>query len=286
MTTTDVARPAPGPASPPRRRPRRWSPRQRERMSRWASIGVGVVVVVAVALSVDFAHLGEVFLDPQIFRDQFPEVITIAARNTLVYTVFAFAGGLTLGMTVALLRLSTIRPYRVFGACYVELFRGLPALLTIILIGYGLPIGFDIRFPTILGVPSAGIVALSIVAAAYMAETIRAGIEAVPVGQMEAARSLGMTRARAMTSIVVPQAFRIIVPPLTNEFVLLLKDSALLYVLGVTSESVELTKFARDGMNHFFNDTPITVAALMYLLITIPLTRLVAQLEKRNRRSR
>ena len=89
--------------------------------------------------------------------------------------------------------------------------------------------------------------ALGLVGAAYMAETIRAGIQAVPKGQMEAARSLGMSHARAMISMVIPQAFRIILPPLTNELVLLFKDSSLRLVLGVTLDERELTKFGRDG---------------------------------------
>ena len=111
--------------------------------------------------------------------------------------------------------------------------------------GFGLPIALGIRLP---GTYAQGSVALALVAGAYMAETMRAGIEAVPRGQMEAARSLGMSHARAMVSIVIPQAFRIIIPPLTNEIVLLLKDTSLVSVLGVTAANKELTRFARDGV--------------------------------------
>jgi len=234
----------------------------------------------------DWPRIQRNFLDGGVFADQFPKIVTIAARNTVVYTVLSFTGGLVLGLTMALLRLSTIRPYRWFAAVYIEIFRGLPALLTISLIGFAIPIALGVGFPVVLGVETGGIIALSLVAGAYMAETIRAGIEAVPRGQMEAARSLGMPYGQAMRSIVIPQAFRIIIPPLTNELVLLLKDTALLSILGVTVTSKELTKFARDGVNQNFNGTPIVAAGLLYLAITIPLTRLVAQLEKRNRRSR
>jgi polar amino acid transport system permease protein len=182
-----------------------------------------------------------------------------------------------------LMRLSTIRAYRWFAATFIEVFRGLPALVTIFLIGYVLPIALDVRVPFTYG---PGSLALAIVAGAYMAETIRSGIEAVPRGQMEAARSLGMPYAWAMGSIVVPQAFRIIIPPLTNELVLLIKDTSLLFVLGTTAETIELTKYGRDGVSDTFNGTPLVAVGLVYLAITVPLTRVVALLERRARRAR
>jgi polar amino acid transport system permease protein len=119
-----------------------------------------------------------------------------------------------------------------------------------------------------------------------MAETIRAGIQAVPKGQAEAARSLGMSHGRAMRSIVIPQAFRIIVPPLTNEVILLTKDSSLVAILGVTAGTKELTKFGRDALNQLVNPTPLVIAGLCYLLITVPLSLVVRRLEARNNRAR
>jgi polar amino acid transport system permease protein len=119
-----------------------------------------------------------------------------------------------------------------------------------------------------------------------MAETIRAGIQAVPRGQMEAAQSLGMGRGMAMRRIVLPQAFRIIIPPMTNELVLLLKDTSLVSVLGVTIATKELTRWGRDGVNTFANATPLIVAGLLYLVITFPLTQLVRVMERRASRSR
>jgi polar amino acid transport system permease protein len=166
---------------------------------------------------------------------------------------------------------------------YIEFFRGIPAIITLIFVGYVLPIALGIRIP---GTYGPGAVGLVIVAAAYMAETIRAGIEAVPKGQMEAARSLGMTRARAMGTIVVPQAFRIIIPPLTNELVLLIKDTSLLFVLGTTAATEELTKFGRDAVSETFNGTPLIAVALVYLAITLPLTSASSRLERRGRRGR
>jgi len=124
------------------------------------------------------------------------------------------------------------------------------------------------------------------VSAAYMAETLRAGIQAVPKGQNEAARSLGMGPGRTMGSIVLPQALRIVIPPLTNEFVLLIKDTALLAIIGVAQNQRELTTYARDELSLTANSTPLMVAALLYLIITLPLTRLVAALERRQQRAR
>ncbi|HMS89461.1 MAG TPA: amino acid ABC transporter permease, partial [Acidimicrobiales bacterium] len=204
---------------------------------------------------------------------------------TLIYTVFSFIGGVAIGLTMAVMRLSSIRPYRGAAAIYIEVFRGLPALLTIIFVGFIGPIALKYQYPEVLGVPSGGIVALSLVAGAYLAETLRAGIEAVPRGQVEAARSLGMTHTQTLRWIVIPQAFRVVIPPLTNELVLLLKDTALLSVLGTTITSKELTQFGRSNAQDF-NGTSLVVAGAVYLAITIPLTRLVAVLERRDKDTR
>ena len=146
-----------------------------------------------------------------------------------------------------------------------------------------MPIALDFRIPGIYG---PGSVALGIVYSAYMAETLRAGIEAVPKGQTEAARSLGMSGPRTMGTIILPQAFRIVVPPLTNELIALIKDTSLLFVLGTTARTIEITKFARDEVSATFNITPLVAAALAYLIVTVPMTRAVAVLETRHRRSR
>lgn len=258
----------------------------RSRNRRFAAYAVGLALVAAFAAVADWEKILQSYLNAEKARELFPEVITIAAKNTVVYTVFSFIGGTALGLTMAMLRISTIRAYRWFSAVYIEIFRGLPALLTIIIVGFVTPIALSFQFPRVFGVPTGGIVALSLVAGAYLAETLRAGIEAVPKGQVEAARSLGMSHNTTMRSIVIPQAFRVVIPPLTNELVLLLKDTSLLSVLGVTITDKELTKFGRDAVGGTFNSTPLMVVGLMYLVITIPLTRLVAALEKRNKAAR
>jgi polar amino acid transport system permease protein len=125
-----------------------------------------------------------------------------------------------------------------------------------------------------------------VVSSAYIAETIRAGIEAVPKGQVEAARSLGMRPSWTLVSVVLPQAFRIITPPLTNELVILIKDTSLLFIAGMALGDRELTTFARDTVSSQANSTPLVLAALLYLVITLPLTQLVAKLERHNKRGR
>ncbi len=257
--------------------------RTKAKVVRYTIYGVTLLVILVVVAKADWGKLQNAFFDPEIFFDQFPKIITQAARNTLIFTFFGFSGGLALGLLLALMRLSSVKPYRWFAATYIEIFRGLPALITIILIGFVLPIALGIRLP---GTYTAGSVALAIVTGAYLAETIRAGIEAVPKGQMEAARSLGMGYAQSMASIIIPQAFRIILPALTNELVILLKDTSLLFVLGTTGATIELTKYARDSVGDTFNGTPLVAAAIVYLAITLPLTRAAAYLERKGKRSR
>jgi polar amino acid transport system permease protein len=258
--------------------------RQRQRAVRGLFYGLFVAAIVGLAVVADWERLRTQFLDAEIARVMFPEVITIAAKNTVVYTALAFGLGLIFGLLLALMRLSPIAPYRWVARTYIEIFRALPALLTIFLFAFGIPIAFNWRAPG--GVTGAGVIGLIVVAAAYMAETIRAGIEAVPKGQIEAARSLGMSPTWAMISIVLPQAFRIVIPPLTNELVLLIKDTSLLAFAGATVQSRELLGFARTQLFAFGNATPLIVAGAIYAAITIPLTQLVAVLERRNRRSR
>jgi len=241
-------------------------------------------VIAVLAVATDWGALADVFFQLDIARDQFPEIVTIALKNTLLFTLISFVGGLVLGIVLALMKLSSVAPYRWFATAYIEIFRGMPALLTIFAMAFMIPIAFGWRLPG--GPVGAGLVGLVLVAGAYMAEVIRSGIQAVPKGQSEASRSLGMSPAKTMGWIVLPQGFRIIIPPLTNEFVLLLKDTSLLFIAGSTVLTKELTTFARDASTLTSNGTPLVMAAMLYLLVTIPLTRLVAVLERRLGRSR
>ncbi len=252
--------------------------RQRTRALRYAVYAVSVLILVAVALFVDWGKLGSAMFQWKLVRAQFPGILSTAAKNTVIFTICGFSGGLVLGLVMALMRLSAVRPYRWFAATYIEIFRGIPLIVTLLILGFGLPIAFQWRWPNPY---LQGAVPLALVSAAYMAETIRAGIEAVPKGQMEASRSLGMSYARAMATIIIPQAVRVIIPPLTNELVLLIKDTSLVSVLGVTDRTIDLARFGREGVNSTANATPLIVAGLVYLAMTLPLTQLVAWMERR-----
>ncbi|MBV7695150.1 amino acid ABC transporter permease [Streptomyces sp. TRM70350] len=252
--------------------------RQKRGLSRGVQYVVFVGAMIALAVGADWDRLANQFAQGDIAEQMFPDVITLALKNTVLYTVSGFAVGLVLGMVLALMRLSSVGPYRWVAGVYIEIFRGLPALLIFIFIGVAVPLAFPgTEIPG--GTYGKVALALGLVAAAYMAETFRAGIQAVPKGQMEAARSLGFSPARAMVSIIIPQAFRIILPPLTNELVLLFKDSSLVLFLGVTLQERELSKFGRDLAGQTANSTPILVAGLCYLLVTIPLGFVVRRME-------
>ena len=256
--------------------------RQRAKTMRGTQYVVLFAAIVVVALVADWGTIGKRLLNPGVAVEQFPDIIGTALKNTVIYTSLGFSLALAVGLLLALMKLSSVAPYRWLANIYVEFFRGIPALLVFLAFGFGVPLAFGTRF----GIYTTVMLSLGLVSGAYIAETLRAGIQAVPKGQMEAARSLGMSSGRAMVSIVIPQAFRIILPPLTNELILLTKDSSLIYLLGLSLSEYELTKFGRDAMNQSANLTPLVVTGLCYLIITIPLGFAVRRLESRSARAR
>lgn len=258
------------------------SKRRRARLIRGVQYGVLVVAVLVIALVADWHQLRAAFFDVEVAKALFPDIITTALVNTVLYTLLGFGFGLALGLVLALMRLSSVPPYRWLAITYIEFFRGIPALLVFIALGFGVPLAFEVALDMNITV----MLSLGLVGAAYMAETIRAGIQAVPKGQTEAARSLGMSHGRAMVSIVIPQAFRIVLPPLTNELILLTKDSSLVYLLGLALHQFELANFGRDALNEHKSLTPILIAGLLYLVITLPLGQLVRRLEARTAKAR
>ncbi|MFP5503890.1 MAG: amino acid ABC transporter permease, partial [Candidatus Sericytochromatia bacterium] len=200
-----------------------------------------------------------------IFLQGLQLTVTLAAAG-LVF-------GLPLGLLLALARLSPFKPVAAFAVVYVELFRGTPLLVQIFFLYFVLP-AFGVSMPELL----TAILALSLNAAAYIAEIFRSAIQSVPRGQMEAARSLGMTYPQAMREVVLPQATVRAIPPLTNEGVALLKDSSLVSIMGMT----ELTRTGQELSSRYAD--PVTVwltVAVLYLLLTIPLTQVAAYMEKR-----
>ena len=275
MTTTT--------SSAPTRR-KKLSPRKRAQRIRIAQYIALLAVVGIVIVTVDGAQVQAVFFRPDMIQLTLSSGLGLALLNTIAYTAGAFVFGLIGGTILALMRLSQVVVYRVLAGIYVEFFRGVPAIIVLLAFGL-LSVAFPgLRFP--LDPYGTVWTALGMVAAAYMAETIRAGILAVPKGQIEAARALGMPSGMAMRRIVLPQAFRIITPPLTNELILLTKDSSLVYVLGLTTSAFELTKFGRDVANSNGNLTPLVVAGLCYLIITLPLTFVVKRMEDKSKKAR
>jgi polar amino acid transport system permease protein len=260
------------------------SPRKRAQRSRLIQYTILVVLAVVAALSANWSQIGSVFFKPEFIKDAFANGLLNALVKTLEYTAGAFVIGLVGGTLLALMRLSSVGPYRWLSTAYIEFFRGLPAIVVFVAFSLlplafeGLTIPLDPYGPVWL--------ALGIVAAAYMAEVIRAGIQAVPKGQLEAARSLGMPPGLASRKIVLPQAFRIVLPPLTNDLILLVKDSSLVFIIGTTTSGYELTGFGRDLANTNANLTPLVTAGFCYLLITLPLGVLVRRLEAKAARAR
>ena len=270
-------------ATEPRAR-RSLSPRRRAQRFRMVQYGVLLLLLARAVLTVDGRAVQNAFFRPDLIQEILGPGLLWAFLHTIAYTAGAFVFGLVAGTVLALMKMSQVAPYRWLANIYIEFFRGVPAIIVLLafsLLGIAFP-GF--RFP----LDPFGTVwtALGMVSAAYMSETIRAGIQAVPKGQFEAARSLGMPPGMAMQRIILPQAFRIVIPPLTNELVLLTKDSSLVYVLGLVKADFELTKYGRDLANTYANMTPLVVAGLLYLVITLPLSYLVRRLEAKAAKAR
>lgn len=201
-----------------------------------------------------------------------------AVLITISLAFLAEVIGVALGLAFALLKISGSRILSIFAQIYIDVFRGTPLLVQIVIV-YFTTASVGLRFNSLF---FAGLVALSLNAAAYVAEIFRAGIQSIDRGQMEAGRSSGLTYAQTMRHIIVPQAFRRVIPPLTNEFVMLVKDTSLVSVIGLA----ELLRAARVLQAETFNGTPLIAAALMYLAICLPLIYLTNALERRlNRRT-
>jgi polar amino acid transport system permease protein len=210
---------------------------------------------------------------------------------TLKLSIVAGALSLIWGLVLAVLRQTPGRAgliARVPAVVYIDFFRGVPALLTILLVfgslsalaatdpitGEGGVIPRWLGVPEWLGQPAPfwyGVIAITLTYGAYMAEVYRAGIEAVPNGQMEAARSLGMSHRTAMRHVIVPQAVRKVLPPLLNDFIALMKDTTLVSVIGL----LEVVQVGRDIQSETLNASALMLGAILFVLVTIPLARLV-----------
>jgi arginine/lysine/histidine transport system permease protein len=217
------------------------------------------------------------------FMDKYGGFFATGAKFTLLLSLFSVILGVILGVVVALLRLSKFKPVSFLATAYIEFIRGTPLLVQIYIVYFGLPyLGIEIPEISFLGEGSAefiaGVITISINSSAYVAETFRAGIQAVDKGQMEAARSLGMPSWMAMWLIILPQAFRNILPALGNEFIVVIKESSIASVIGIH----ELMYNAETVRGNTFKPfEPLIVAALIYFVITFTLSKLLGVAERR-----
>ncbi|OCB48387.1 amino acid ABC transporter permease [Mycobacterium vulneris] len=230
------------------------------------------------------AQLRDSFLDWDLYKQAIPDLLRTGLPNTLILTVCASIIGLVLGMILAVAGISRSRWLRWPARVYTDIFRGLPEVVIILLIGLG--IGPVVGSLTGNSPYPLGIAALGLMAAAYVGEIFRSGIQSVEAGQLEASRALGFSYASSMRLVVVPQGVRRVLPALMNQFISLLKASSLVYFLGLVASQRELFQVGRDLNAQTGNLSPLVAAGLFYLLLTIPLTHLVNFVDNRLRRGR
>ncbi|MGI6205226.1 MAG: amino acid ABC transporter permease [Anaerovoracaceae bacterium] len=202
---------------------------------------------------------------------------------TLYVTVCAILIGIVIGLLMALMKMSRHIVPKIIANVYIEVVRGTPLFVQILIFAYGIPYlvsslsGGKISFnwePIVI----VGILACGLNSGAYLAEIMRSGIQAVDKGQNEASRSLGLTSGQTMRYVILPQAFRIILPAMANEFVTLIKETSILSYIGI----VEITREGMLWASRDFKSFPAYIGvAIVYMCLTIPLSRLVAYLEKR-----
>ena len=256
---------------------------RRRRATRSALIGLASTLAVVgvvgagVVNSPGWPRVKASFFDIDVARAALPEILVGLWLNIRVMAVCAVFI-LVIGLGLAIMR--TLRgpvffPLRAFATAYVDVFRGLPLLLVLLLVGFGVP-GLRLQ-----GLPASvvfyGGVALVLTYSSYVAEVFRAGIESVHPSQHAAARGLGLTYPQTMRHVVVPQAVRRVVPPLLNDLVSLQKDSGLISILGV----IDAIRAAQINQAEFASFTPYVLAGVLFVLLTIPLTRLTDRIARK-----
>jgi polar amino acid transport system permease protein len=242
---------------------------------------VGVIVLVVVN-SPGWEEVKSSFFSREQFAESLPDIAAAFKTNVRLFLI-AEVLILVVALGLAVLRSlpgPVFFPLRLLAVVYVDLFRGVPTVLVIYILGFGAP-ALDIS-----GVPRSpffwGVVALVLVYSAYVSEVYRAGIDSVHPSQEAAARSLGLTRSQALRFVVLPQAVRRVIPPLLNDFIGLQKDTALVALIG----PVEAFRQSQIEVAGSFNYTPYLATALIFVLLTIPLARFTDWLVARDRRRR
>ncbi len=238
------------------------------------------VVAVVVVNSPGWDEVRRFFFNGERFRESFPKVAEAFLVNVKLFCL-AEVLILVFGLLLAVIRSlpgPVFFPIRLLAIIYTDVFRGVPTILVIAMLGFGAPV------LGISGVPRStffwAVVALVLVYSAYVAEVYRAGIQSVHPSQEAAARSLGLSRAQTLRFVVVPQAVRRVIPPLLNDFIGLQKDTALVAILG----TVEAFRQAQIDTAASFNYTAYTATAVVFILVTIPLARFTDWLIERDRR--
>jgi len=193
---------------------------------------------------------------------------------TIGFSIATVVFGLLLGIPISLMRLSSNKWISGPASAYVEVIRGTPSLLQLYLIAYGIPIAFGINIPIFV----AGVLALSINSSAYVAEIIRAGIQAVDKGQMEASRSLGLSYAQTMRRVIIPQAIKNVLPAIGNEFVTIVKESSIVSIIGIT-DLMRITNIMKSQTFRIFE--ALIFAAVLYFAVTFTISKLLHKVEKR-----
>ncbi|GAC1491001.1 MAG: hypothetical protein NVS2B15_10040 [Pseudarthrobacter sp.] len=232
-----------------------------------------------------FKLLSDTFLDWKAIGEVLPKMFAVGLPNTLVLAVTSGVIGTVLGMVLALMGISRNAAARWIARIYTDVLRGLPPILTILVIG----LGFGPIFRQITGSSSPypmAIVALSLMSAAYIGEIFRSGIQSVDKGQLEATRALGFGYGPAMRLVVVPQGVRRVLPALVNQFIALIKESSLVFMLGLLASEREIFQIGKDAASNSGNLSPYVAAAVFYLALTVPLTHFVNWIDRRLRSGR
>jgi His/Glu/Gln/Arg/opine family amino acid ABC transporter permease subunit len=261
-----------------RRMPTRLS---REEAIAGAALGAQATLLGGVMLWFSHTDVGKFALNFANFeqiRDQVGAFVT-GAKNTIILAAGGEFFGIVLGLGLVLLAISRRAVVRAPARVYINFFRGTPLIWQLSFIGLAVPLALDYPIPAY----TAALIAFSLNTGAYSAEVFRAGIQSIERGQMEAARGLGMSYLQAMRHAILPQAVRRVIPPLMNEFVILIKDTSLVIVLGLTESQRELMSVAKVGFGDTFNATFYVATAIGYLCVSLPLIRLVNVVERRLR---
>lgn len=213
----------------------------------------------------------DTFLNFEVLQQSVPMLLS-GLWLTLQLGVASIVAGLVLGLILSMLRLYGVAPVRLLTKIYIDVFRSIPLLVLLIVVYYALPF-LGVRLSSF----ASAMTALTLVSGAYTAEIFRAGIEAIPNGQFEASEALGLSHRQTMVDVILPQAIRIVIPPLTNNSINVMKDTALASVVAMP----DLLKQATQAQALAANPSPLIGAALIYIVFLWPAVLLVSRLENR-----